>query len=145
MLYKRYRLYDGQMEIMVPSELKLTASLAPSQYNWVSADKKRLVNVTKGGSSMGAEELMLRMNEYYKRFSKDVSGFLCGRIKKRQINGQAYGEMHYASSMMGYHFDNIFLIGNCAQRELIVTVQCMEDMPKYMHIFENVMDSLRLL
>lgn len=146
MLYKKYRLYDEGMEIMIPSHLKCADSFIPSQHSWMSEDRRTVINVTRGGADLLEMNLGLRLNEYYKKFSKDISSFECRHINKRRINGQTYGEMQYLSQMMGYCFFNIFLLGTYEGRELIITIQCIEYESKTnMHIFENISDSLRLL
>ena len=146
MLYKKYRLYDDRMEIMVPSNLKLTDSLGSSLYNWISEDKKTVIHVARGGADLEEDDLNMRLNEYYKRFSKDITNFECMRIAKRRMNGRTYGEMQYTSCMTGYCFYNVFLLGSYEDRELIVTLQCLNcDKAANAHIFENISDSLRLL
>ncbi|MBQ2258251.1 MAG: hypothetical protein II247_06230 [Lachnospiraceae bacterium] len=146
MLYKKYRLYDEGMEIMIPSHLKQADSFIPSAHSWMSEDRRLVINVARGGADLPEMNLSLRLNEYYKKFSKDISNFECRHIKKRRINGQTYGEMQYLSQMMGYCFFNIFLLGAYEGRELIVTIQCIHYEAKAnMHIFENISDSLRFL
>ena len=146
MLYKKYRLYDEGMEIMIPSHLKLADSFIPSQYSWMSENRRLVINVARGGADLPEMDMSLRLNEYYKKFSKDISNFECRHIKKRMINRHTYGEMQYFSQVTGYNFFNIFLLGTYEGRELIVTIQCIDYEAKAnMHIFENITDSLRFL
>lgn len=146
MLYKKYRLYGERMEIMIPSYLKLTDSFGSSQYHWASDDGKTVINVARGSADMAAEDLRLRLNEYYKSFRRDVAQFECRHIAGRRINGQAFGEIRYSSRMTGYCFYTVFLLGSYEDREFIVTIQCLDDdMAENARIFENISDSLRLL
>ena len=95
---------------------------------------------------MTNENLDGRLNEYYKRFCKEVNQFVCKQISKRTINRKIFGELQYLSHVTGYCFYNIFLLGSYKRQELIVTIQCMESKRKeYMHIFEYIMDSIRIL
>lgn len=146
MLYKKYCLYDEGVEIMIPSGLKQTDSFGASQYSWIAEDKRTVINVARGGADLTAKELNIRLNEYYKSFSRDISRFECSRIAKRSVSGQTFGEIQYFSHMMGYGFFNIFLLGSYEDRELIVTIQCLAcHRAANAHIFENITDSLRLL
>ena len=146
MLYKKYQMYDDSIEIMVPSHLSLTNSFLTSQYNWMSKDRRVVVNVAKGGSDLDEDSLLLRLDEYYRGFSKDVSNFECLNIKKRRVNGRSYGEIRYSSDMTGYRFYNIFMLGCFEGAEIVLTLQCMqEDIKAQEHIFDNISDSLRIL
>lgn len=145
MLYKKYQMYDDKVEIMVPSHLKLTNTYLTSQYNWMSDDRKVVINVARGGSDLDEENLLLRLDEYYKGFNKDISEFECTRVYKRKINTHSYGEICYLSDMSGYKFYTVFLLGCFEGREMIITLQCMEQQIKQNeHIFENIADSLRI-
>lgn len=126
MLYTKYQMYDERMEIMVPSHLKMTETFLAAQYNWMSDDKKVIINVMRGGSDLEEEELYLRLEEYYKGFRKDTSNFECLHIAKRSVNGYSYGELRYTSDMMGYRFYTIFMLGSFEGRELVLTLQCMD-------------------
>lgn len=146
MLYKKYRLYDEGIEIMIPSHLKESPSHMAVQNSFVSDDRRVIVNITRGGGDLGQEQLITRMNEYYKGFARDVHEFDCIRINKRQFLGDLFGELRYRSSMMGYQFYNIFILGIYGGRELIVTMQCMqEEAAGNERIFDNIADSLRIL
>lgn len=144
MLYKKYQMYDERMEIMVPSSLKMSNAFHTTQYNWASEDRTVVVNVTRGGGDLDEEGLYVRLDEYYRGFCKSVSDFDCLQIKKRTVNGCAYGEIRYTSDMTGYRFYNIFMLGSLEGRELVVTLQCMDrDMKANLHMFEIISDSLR--
>lgn len=146
MLYKKYRLYDDGVEIMIPSDIKPADSFVPSQNSWMSMDKKTVINVTRGGGDLTDENLNSRLNEYYKGFRKDVRHFNCEKITRRAINRRTYGEIQYLSCMTGYCFYNVFLLGGYGGRELIVTIQCVEsNRAEKAHVFENVLDSIRIL
>lgn len=137
-------MYDGRMEIMVPSSLKMTNAFLTAQYNWASEDRRVVVNVARGGSDLEEEGLFVRLDEYYRGFCNNVSDFDCLHIKKRIVNGYAYGEIRYTSDMTGYRFYNIFMLGSLEGRELIVTLQCMDkDVKTHLHMFEIISDSLR--
>jgi len=139
-------MYEENIEIMVPSNLNLTKSFLTSQYNWMSDDRKVTINFTKGGSDLDEEGLLLRLDEYYRGFSKDISGFECLNIEKRRINGRYYGEIRYNSEMTGYHFFNIFVLGFWEGAEIILTLQCMEnDKKSNLHVFDNISDSIRVI
>lgn len=146
MLYKKYQMYNDSIEIMVPSHLTLTNSFLQSHYNWMSDDRRVVVNVAKGGSDLDEESLLVRLDEYYRGFCKDVNNFECLAIKKRRVNGRSYGEIRYNSEMTGYRFYNIFMLGYFEGAEIVVTLQCMHaDIKAQERIFENISDSLRIL
>lgn len=144
MFYKKYFLYNDRIEVMLPSNLKMADSLLLSQHYWFSEDKKIAVNITRGGSS--DSELSTRLSEYYKEFVDNISRFDCSHIAKREINERSYGEMRYTSFMMGYHFFNYFLLGSFMERELLMMIQYMDnDINEYKHVFENILDSLKII
>lgn len=162
MLYKKYPLYDGEMEIMLPSDLHMitdekkdgmyenqTIRLGDtrlSQYTWISEDRRVVVTVTKGGSDMLESELVMRMQDYYSKYKHDVPDFKCHSIVRRRINGHEYGQMRYSSEMMSYGFYNVFVLGTFHDREMIMTLQCMESERKTQeHIFSNITDSIKIL
>lgn len=146
MLYKKYRIFNDGMEIMIPSHLILADSFFPLQHGWMTENRRVIINAARGMADLTEENLSLRLNEYYKKFSRDISDFECEHIRKRRINGQIYGEIRYLSQMTGYRFFNIFLLGAYEGREFIVTIQCIDNEAKAnMHIFENISDSLRVL
>ncbi len=146
MLYKKYRLYDEGIEIMIPSDIRPSDSFVPSHNCWLSKDRRTVINVTRGAADLTEENLSIRLNEYYKSFCKDIGQFECLNITKRVINRRTYGEIQYLSHVTGYCFYNIFLLGNYRKREFIVTIQCMEsDRAANVHIFENISDSIRIL
>lgn len=146
MLYKKYRLFDEGIEIMIPSDIQPADSFVPSQNSWLSKDKRTVINVARGGEDLTEETLSIRLNEYYKSFCKDIKDFDCLHVTKRTINRRTYGEIQYLSHMTGYCFYNMFLLGNYREREFIVTIQCMEsDKAANLHIFENISDSIRIL
>ena len=146
MLYNTYHLYDEGMEIMIPSNLELTDTFGSSQYSWLSKDRKTVVNVTRGGADLTVEEIDLRLNEYYKGFCRGIKQFESQQIAKRMINGRSFGEIQYLSCVTGYCFYNIFLLGVYEGREVIVTIQCLEqEWEANARIFGLIADSLRWL
>jgi hypothetical protein len=145
MFYSVYEMYDEGMQIMIPSHLKQTKSLLASQYTWSSDDKKTLINVTRGHTDLEEDNLESRLDEYCRRFSKSVKGFDCKCVKKRSIQLRPYMELRYRSKMARYEFFNIFLLGIYEGRELIVTIQYLEDDSDYdVYVFENIEDSIRV-
>ncbi|MDE7418574.1 MAG: hypothetical protein K2N44_20085 [Lachnospiraceae bacterium] len=146
MFYREYHLYDDEVEIIIPSDIEPADSFVPSQNSWMSKDKKIVINVTRGSADLTDENLNYRLNEYYKGFCKDIRYFDCEKISRRTINGRTYGEIQYRSNVTGYCFYNIFLLGSYRERELVVTIQCMESIwAANAHIFENISDSIRIL
>lgn len=146
LFYTKYRLFDEGVEIMIPSDIEPAGSSVSSQNSWMSKDKKTVINVTRGGEDLTEKSLNNRLNEYYKRFCKDISRFQCEKISRRTINRRIYGEIQYLSNVTGYSFYNIFLLGSYLEREFVVTIQCMESSRvAYAHIFENISDSIRVL
>ena len=146
LFYRKYRLYDEGIEIMIPSDIEPADSFVPSQNSWMSKDKKTVINVSRGGEDLTETNLNNRLNEYYRRFCQDISHFECERISRRTINRKTYGEIQYLSHVTGYCFYNIFLLGSYMERELVVTIQCMESSrEENEHIFENISDSIRVL
>jgi hypothetical protein len=145
MLYEKYRLFNDGVEIMIPSDIERSESFLPSQNSWLSKDKRTVINVARGGEDLTNESLDGRLNEYYKRFCKEVNQFVCKQMSKRTINRNVFGELQYLSHVTGYCFYNIFLLGSYRSQELIVTIQCMESKRKeYLHIFAYIMDSIRI-
>lgn len=139
MLYKKYPLFDGKMEIMLPSNMRMITNekitdekllrigdVRLSQYTWVSDDRKIVASIMIGGSDMKDNELTQKMQYYYSKYKKDVQNFNCHNITKRKINGSEYGQMTYSSEMMSYGFYNVFMLGTFKGREMIMTLQCME-------------------
>lgn len=157
MLYRQYPLYKGGMEIMIPSHLHMLTKenhtsgqkarmgdTFISNYNWLSEDRRVVINVTSGNEIL-QDKLLQRLQEYYDGFKAQVSEFACLKVVKRRINGNEYGELQYSSQMMGYEFFTIFILGSYEGREIILTQQCMEsDKKKWMPIFMNISESLRV-
>ena len=131
---------------MIPSYIQQAESFLPSRNSWLSKDKRTVINIAQGGEDLTNENLDGRLNEYYKRFCKEVNQFVCKQISKRTINRKIFGELQYLSHVTGYCFYNIFLLGSYKRQELIVTIQCMESSrEENEHIFENISDSIRVL
>ena len=159
MLYKKYVLYKDGMEIMVPSHLHMLTQenhiagkearmgdRMLSNYNWLSDDKRVVINVTSGGNALTREDLLLRLQDYYTGFQNNVVVVECVMVCKRGFNGYDYWELQYRCVMMGYAFFNIFILGVYEGKEIILTLQCMErDQKAWFPIFMNVSDSLRIL
>lgn len=131
---------------MIPSHLKEASAKIPVKNSFISDNNRIIVNVARGGSKLTREQLTSRLDEYYKRFSRDVCDFNCIRIKKRKFLDDTFGELCYSSKMMGYSFYNIFILGIYEDVELIVTMQCMlEDAAGNERIFDNIADSIRVI
>lgn len=146
MLYKKYHLYDEGVEIMIPSDIRPSESFLASQNSWLSKDKKTVIHISRGGADLTEENLNSQLNEYYKGFCRDVRHFQCRHIKRRMINRNVFGEIQYTSRVTGYPFYNVFLLGSYQGRELVITIQCMEHQwTPNEHIFENIIDSIRIL
>ena len=157
MLYRQYPLYKDGMEIMIPSHLHMLTEESHisgqaarmgdtlvSNYNWLSDDRRVVINVTSGNVIM-QDNLLQRLQEYYDSFKSQVNEFECLKVTKRRINGYEYGELQYSSQMMGYEFFTIFILGSYEGREMILTQQCMErDKKRWMPIFMNISESLRV-
>jgi hypothetical protein len=145
MFYSKYYLYDGEVEIMVPSYMKKTDAMLSAQYMWASNDGKIRINITQGSADLDKNGIDGRLSEYYHKFNKDTNGFKCRYIKKRNIYARPYGEIRYLSKMMGYDLFNMFLLGTYDGRELMLTIQCIaEDSNCNIRIFENIADSLKI-
>ena len=145
MLYKKYMLYNDNMEIMLPSRLSMNDTYVTAGYNWISDDRHVTVNVTKGAAGINDSRLYQRLDKYYKQFNRNMSGFECKKILKREINRRNYGEMDYICEVSGYRFFNVFMLGSLEQAELILNLQCMEsDSGEYGSIFANISASVRL-
>ena len=146
MLYKKYHLYDEGVEIMIPSDIRPSESFLASQNSWLSKDKKTVIHISRGGADLTEENLNSQLNEYYKGFCRDVRHFQCRHIKRRTINRNVFGVIQYTSRVTGYPFYNVFLLGSYQGRELVITIQCMEHQwTPNEHIFENIIDSIRIL
>lgn len=157
MLYRQYSLYKDGMEIMIPSHLHMLTEETHasgqearmgdtfvSNYNWLSDDRRVVINVTSGNEIM-QDNLLQRLQEYYDGFKAQVNEFECLKVTKRRINGYDYGELQYSSQIMGYEFFTIFILGSYEGKEVILTQQCMErDKKKWMAIFMNISESLRV-
>lgn len=159
MLYRKYRLYQDGMEIMVPSHLHILTEerhttgqevrmgdTFVSNYNWLSDDRRVVINVTGGGNEITQDSLLQRLQEYFDGFKSQLTEFECMKVTRRRINGYDYGELQYRSETMGYAFFTIFILGIYEGREIILTQQCMErDKKIWMPIFMNISESLRIL
>ena len=158
MFYKKYQLYEEQLEIMIPSELKFVTgnntdggvnkklgdSLL-SNYNWITNNRKVTINVMRGGNNVNDDNLTMRLQSYFSNFQNSVSDFECVCINKKHINGKWYGEIQHTSDMMGYRFFNDFILGEFQESEIIVTQQCFQPEKKlYSPVFENVFNSIRV-
>lgn len=146
MLYKKYRFYNDGIEMMIPSHFKETASFTTVQNSFISDNRRVVVNIARGGGSLTQEQLVTRMDAYYREFTRDVREFDCIARNQRQFLGDVFGELKYSSSMMGYSFYNVFILGIYGGRELIVTMQCVqEEAANNERIFDNIADSIRIL
>ena len=146
MLYKKYRFYNDGIEMMIPSHFKETASFAAVQNSFTSDNRRVVVNVARGAGSLTQEQLVTRMDAYYKEFTRDVLEFDCIARNQRQFLGDVFGELKYSSSMMGYSFYNVVILGVYGGRELIITMQCVqEEAANNERIFDNIADSIRIL
>jgi hypothetical protein len=146
MYYEKYHIYDDGVEIMIPAFIKKTETLVAEQHLWLSEDGKTIISITRDGAKLTEDEIDSRLEEYYKGFIRDITHFECFHVKKRKICGRPYGEIRYRSRMMGYDFFNIFILGEYEGREIITTIQCMENDNEYnIRVFENIADSLRVL
>ena len=52
MLYKKYRLYDEGVEIMIPSDIQPSESFLSSQNRWLSKDRKTVICISRGGADL---------------------------------------------------------------------------------------------
>ena len=146
MLYKTYRFYNDGIEMMIPSHFKETKTFAAVQNSFASDNKRVVVNIARGAGSITQEQLAARMNVYYKEFTREVLEFDCIARKERQFLGDVFGELKYHSNMLGYPFYNVFILGVYGGRELIVTMQCVqEEEANNARIFDNIADSIRIL
>lgn len=146
MQYEKYRFYDDGVEVMIPSCLKEPTSQPALQNSFISDDKRVIVNVARGKDCFTQEQLETRMNEYCRGFAKDISQFKCLKIHKRQFLSDLFVDLRYSSSMMGYQFYNAFILGIYGDRELIVTMQCMQnDAADNERMFDVVADSIRII
>jgi len=146
MQYETYRFYDGEVEMMIPSCLKQPISWPVVQNSFVSDNKRVIVNITRGAGSLTQDQIGTRMNEYCRGFARDVQGYECLRVDKRQFLNDSYIDLRYLSNMMGYQFYNAFILGVYGGRELIVTMQCVRnEAAENEHIFDIIADSIRIL
>lgn len=145
MLYRKYQLYDERIEIMIPSELEEDRGFLTTQYSWATKDNKVIINVMRGASDLRESSIFERLDKYYRDFMGNLKEFECESINRCIINTHTYGVLRYSYDMTGYRFYNIFILGCCDDRELIVTLQCMNERKKEMlHIFDNIADSIRI-
>lgn len=160
MLYRKYPLFDSAMEIMLPSSLiqvdnrndakdsnssKNVGDTLFAHYAWVSEDRRVVINVTKGYSTMSEGKLIERIQNYYEIYRRDIASFNCKSILKKSIYGKEFGEMVYTSATMGHDFYNVLLTGVLQDGEVLVTLQCLEsELPKYERIFSNIVDSIKI-
>lgn len=146
MQYERYRFYDGGVEVMIPSCLKESTSQFAIQNCFVSEDKKMIVNIARGKDGFVQEQLEMRMDEYCKEVAEGVSKFECLKTQKRQFLDDSFVDVRYLSNMMGYQFYNAFVLGIYGGRELIVTMQCVQNATtEDERIFDFIADSIRIL
>lgn len=143
-----YALFEGKMEVLIPSQLQPQNSmngLDLCQYAWASADGKVMVNVTRGALDLQEKELLMRLQDYYVGYIRDVQGFHCHHIRRRSINGFEYAELQYQAEMMGYLFYHVLILGVFQDSELIISLQCMDaDRKEFEHVFSNIADSIQI-
>lgn len=145
MLYKKHQLFDNEIEIMLPSKFVRQDDLFRENL-WVSEDRRVVISITRGIKEVSEKELILRLQDYYLEYSQSVHGFKCMHIKKRVISGYEYAEMYYRSENLGYVIENVILLGSYRESELFMTFQCgQSDAKEYLHVFENVMDSITMI
>lgn len=146
MQYEKYRFYNDGVEMMIPSCLKEPTSRLFAQNSFVSDNKRVIVNVSRGADGLTQQLLETRLNEYCRGFAKDARKFECLRIDKRQFLDDLFVDLRYLSGMMGYQFYNAFVLGIYEGRELVVTMQCMQnETADNEHMFDFIADSIRIL
>jgi hypothetical protein len=139
-------MYEGGMEIMVPYLIKAVSSILPSQYLWMSEDKRIVIDVSKGNVDMAEDDLDNRLCDYCSRLCRNTNGFEFIRQKRIRMFGKVYGEIRYRSHMRELDFFNMFILGAYKGKELITTIQCPSDYANHnLHIFEYIADSIRVL
>lgn len=144
MLYKKYELYENEVEIMIPTTLFQTKDMF-RDYLWVSKDKKIMISLTQSINEMQEEQLLMRLQDYYLEYQSATKGFKCVYIKKHVIKRREFGEMHYESEVMGYIIQNIVVLGVFRNQEFVLTLQCGDsDKEETLHIFSNIIESLRI-
>lgn len=145
MLYKKHQLFDNEIEIMLPSKFVRQEDLFRENL-WLSEDRRVVISITRGIKEVSEKELILRLQDYYLEYSQSVPGFQCIHIQKRIIQNNEYAEMYYRSENLGYVIENVILLGSFRDSELFMAFQCgQEDAKEYLHVFENVMDSITLI
>ncbi len=159
MLYRKYRLYEDGMEIMIPSQLQLLTEpkhiegqeirmgdMWFSDYQWLSDDRRTVININNQEGAEASKDLLQRLQEYYDSFQNQAMEYECLQVTKRRMNGYDYGELQYRSEVAGYAFFTIFIIGVFEEREITLILQCMEyDRKKWLPVFRNISESLRIL
>lgn len=146
MQYEKYRFYDDGVEMAIPSCLKEPDSRFFVPNSFVSDNKRVIVNISRGTGGLIREHLEARMDEYYKEFAKAVSDFECLKRDKRQFLDDMFVDLRYLSDMMGYPLYNAFILGIYGGRELIVSMQCMQnETVDYEQIFDYIAGSIRIL
>lgn len=146
MLYKKHRFFNDGIEMMLPSHFKESTSFVAMQNSFMSDNKRVVVHIARGGTSLTQEQLVARMDAYYQEFTRASLEFNCIARNQRQFLGDVFGELKYSSSMMGYSFYNVFILGIYGGRELIITMQCVqEEAEGNARIFDTIADSIRIL
>lgn len=146
MLYEKHRFFNDGIEIMIPSHFKDAESFTAVPNSFMSDNRRVIVSIMRGVSSLTQEQLTERMDAYCRRFARNVSEFDCVQINRRQFLGDSFGELKYRSMMTGYQFYNVFILGIYGERELIVTMQCTQaEEANNERIFEYIADSIRIL
>lgn len=144
--YEKYHFYNDGVEMMIPSCLKESISQFTVQNSFISDNKRVIVNVARGKDGLAREQLDARMDDYCKGFAKDVSEFERLKLHKRQFLDDSFVDLRYRSNIMGYLFYNAFILGIYESRELIVTMQCMQDeISDNEYMFDFIADSIRIL
>jgi hypothetical protein len=139
-------MYDDGLEIMIPTGFNMVEPIMSSQYMWISKDGNAIISVNRGNADLTCEGIDDRIEEYHKAFAQNTIGFDCKLIKKRVIYKRTYAEIRYISQMTGYDIFNMFLLGEYEDRELVVTIQCVEnDARMGIRIIENITDSLKVV
>lgn len=147
MLYKKYQLYENKIEIMIPSDYAYNEDLLSlSDNSWRSKDKSVSIDVNLTKIKKGVDtELSMRLQDYYLGYKKNLDSFDCKKVSKRKIYDNSFGEINYTADVMGYSFYNSQMITILEDKELTVSIQCLNEKKQdFDHIFNIIKESVKV-
>lgn len=147
MLYKKYQLFNGKIEVMIPSEFLFNqGGFELSEYNWTSVNEDLIIDCNLFENEDSENELTFLLQEYYLDYKRILSTFTCKHVIKKLNFDDEFGEMVYLSTNLGYRFYSCLNLAIVDGKILMLTMSClMDSFEEYEHAFSNIADSIKIL